>query len=68
MAPASCLSIGCGFQEAETVPEALAGQTQLNLLLQDGGSALQNNLVILHPQTDKHLFTGLSWQDRLLFI
>lgn len=49
-ASASCLSIGCGFQEAETVPEALAGQTQLNLLLQDGGSALQNHLVILWPK------------------
>lgn len=50
MASASYLSIGCGFQETETVPEALAGQTQLNLLLQDGGSALQDNLVILHPK------------------
>lgn len=45
---ASYLSVGCGFQEAETVPEALAGQTELDLLvLHDGGSALQNNLVIL---------------------
>lgn len=42
-----CLSVGRGFQEAEAVPEALAGETEFDLLLQDGGGALQNNLVIL---------------------
>lgn len=31
--PGSYLSIGCGFKEAEAVPEALTGQAQLDLLL-----------------------------------
>lgn len=43
----SCLSVGRGFQEAEAVPEALAGETEFDLFLQDGGGALQNHLVIL---------------------
>lgn len=47
---ASYLSVGRGLQEAETVSEPLTGQTQLNLLLQDGGSALQNDLVVLLPK------------------
>lgn len=56
---ASYLSIGCGFKKAETVPKALTGQAQLNLLLQDGGSALQNDLVILYPQQPPTSVTGL---------
>lgn len=45
---AAHLSVGRCFQEAEAVPEAFAGQTELNLLLlQEGGRALQNNLVVL---------------------
>lgn len=54
MISASYLSIGCGFQEAETVPKAFTGQTELDLLLQDGGSALQNDLVILHPKHNEN--------------
>lgn len=50
----SCLSVGRGFQEAEAVPEALAGQTEFNLLLQNGGGALQNHLVILWTTQAKH--------------
>ncbi len=60
MITAAYLSIGCGFQKAETIPEALAGQTELYLLLQDRGSALQNDLVILHPNTIKHLVTHFN--------
>lgn len=56
---ASYLSIGGGFKEAEAVPEALTGQTQLNLLLQDGGSTLQNNLVVLFPKQPTTSVTGL---------
>lgn len=50
----SCLSVGCGFQEAEAVPEALAGETEFDLFLQDGGGALQNHLVILWTTNNKH--------------
>lgn len=50
----SCLSVGRGFQEAEAVPEALAGETEFDLLLQDGGGALQNHLVILWTTHTKH--------------
>lgn len=50
----SCLSVGRGLQEAEAVPEALAGQTEFNLLLQNGGGALQNHLVILWTTQAKH--------------
>lgn len=58
----SYLSIGCGFKEAETVPEAFTGQAQLNLLLQDGGSTLQNDLVILHAKQPTTSVTGLSFR------
>lgn len=64
MISASYLSIGCGFQEAETVPKAFTGQTELDLLLQDGGSALQNDLVILHPKHNENT-QGLSFWDTL---
>lgn len=52
----SYLGIGRGFQEAEAVSEALAGQTQFDLLLlHEGGGALQNHQVILHrKQQQRH--------------
>lgn len=50
----SCLRVGRGFQEAEAVPEALAGETEFDLLLQDGGGALQDNLVVLWTTHTKH--------------
>lgn len=59
----SYLSVGCGFKEAETVPEPLTGQTQLNLLLQDGGSTLQDDLVILYPKQPTTSVTGLFTEN-----
>lgn len=63
MKSASYLSIGCGFKKAETVPEPLTGQAQLNLLLQDGGSTLQDNLVILYPKQPTSV-TGLFTENK----
>lgn len=65
--PGSYLSIGCGFKEAEAVPEALTGQAQLDLLLQDGGSTLQNDLVILHPKQPTTSATGLWSTSHLVY-
>lgn len=62
------LSIGCGFKEAETVPEAFTGQAQLNLLLQDGGSTLQNDLVILYPKQPTASVTGLWSTFNLVYV
>lgn len=50
--PDRYLGVGRGFQEAEAVSEALAGQAELDLLLQHRRSALQHHLVFLQTRPE----------------
>jgi hypothetical protein len=58
-APAhSDLRVARGLQEAEAVAEALGGQAELELLLEHGGAALQDHLVVLWGPRDKGSLVG----------
>lgn len=47
------LRVAGGFEEAEAITETLSGQTQLELLLEHGGAALQDHFVVLGKQRDE---------------
>lgn len=47
------LRVAGGFQETQAVAETLSRQTELELLLEHRGAALQDHLVILGEQRDK---------------